>query len=135
MNLPTLDEALAAGRHAVSFGMGVAGTLGVMKIQGADLSVIGTSFDHIFNGIKEISVGVSPLATIAMGWWAAHRSSPASQVASVNALPDVKGVVTMPTPAGRALANANPSPTVAAAGTAAATAVASAAVPPPARVA
>jgi hypothetical protein len=112
MNIPTVDQALAAGRHAVSFGMGVAASLGVVKLQGVDLSVVGTSFDHIFNGIKEISVGVAPLATIAMGWWAAHRSSPAAQVAAVNALPEVKAVVTTATPAGRALAQAVPSSTV-----------------------
>jgi hypothetical protein len=124
MSMPTIDQVLAAGRNLVSYAMGIATAFGILKVNGIDLSVISTSLDHIFNGIKEISIGLGPLVTIAAGWWAAHRSSKAVQVANVNAMPEVKGVVTTATPEGRALADAIPSPTVAAAGTPAAANVA-----------
>lgn len=88
----TLDEALASGRHVITYGAGFMTAFGLTKVVSPDVLV--TSFDHIFNGVKEISVGVGPLAAVAMGWWATHRSSPAAKVADVSAMPTTKGIVT-----------------------------------------
>ncbi len=64
------------------------------------------------------------LVTLAVaGWsWYVHKQS--TKIATVNAMPDVKGVITNNTQAGRELAASVPSTTVAPAGTAQATAVA-----------
>lgn len=67
---------------------------------------------------------MTTLAGIAGGLWAAWQKSPFRQILAVNALPEVKGVVTMPTPAGVAIAAAAPQGVVPA-GTARATEVAS----------
>lgn len=142
----TLDEALASGRHVISYGAGFMTAFGLTKIVAPDVLI--TSFDHIFNGVKEIAVGVGPLAGAGMAWWATHRSTPAAQVASVKAIapaelavamtkvapaemvvavknmPEVAGVVTTDTPDGVALARSIPSASVASAGTADAVAIA-----------
>lgn len=88
----TLDEVLASGRHVVSYGAGFMTAFGLTKIVNPDVLV--SSFDHIFNGVKEIAVGVGPLAGAGMAWWATHRSSPAAQVATVSAMPSTKGFAT-----------------------------------------
>lgn len=86
----TLDEALASGRHVVSYGAGFMTAFGMTKIVAPDVLV--SSFDHIFNGIKEIAVGVGPLAGAGMAWWATHKSTPAAQIAAVSANPAVKAI-------------------------------------------
>lgn len=86
----TLDELLASGRHIVTFAAGALTTFGLTKAVNPDVLI--TSFDHIFNGVKEIAVGVGPLAAAAMAWWATRKSSPASQVATVSAMPEVKAI-------------------------------------------
>lgn len=57
---------------------------------------------------------VTSVVVFVWGW---INRSKTNQVAAVNALPEVAGVVTTPTSAGVALATAIPSPTVAPAGT------------------
>lgn len=89
MNLPTVDEALASGRHVVSVAMGAATAFGIMKVQGVDLSVVSTSLDHIFNGIKEISVGLGPLIAIGMAWWASRKQSAVAQITAAGNVPGV----------------------------------------------
>ena len=79
----TVDEVLASSRHVVTYGAGFMTAFGLTKV--VDPNVLVTSFDHIFNGIKEISIGVGPLAAAGMGWWATRKSSPAAQVAAVKA--------------------------------------------------
>lgn len=142
----TLDEALASGRNVVSYGAGALTMFGLTKTINPDVLV--SSFDHIFNGIKEISIGAGPLILTGTALWAKYRSSKVAQVASVKAIapaelavamtkvapaemitavtdmPEVKGVVTNPTPDGIALARSIPSPAVASAGTPDAAAIA-----------
>ncbi len=66
------------------------------------------------------------LITLAVAGWSWWTNKQTTQVATVNAMPDVKGVITNPTVAGRELAAAaGPSSTIVPAGTAQATAVAS----------
>jgi hypothetical protein len=104
--MTTFNEALAAGRHVITYGMGFATAIGLVSVsQGGDIT---SSVDHIFNGLKEIAVGVGPLAGIAMAWWAKRTASPAAQTAAVANLPEVRAIVTEPTPEGRALAEAAP---------------------------
>ena len=88
----TLDETLATGRHVVSYGAGLLTMFGLTKVVAPDVLV--SSFDHIFNGVKEISLGVGPLAAAGMAYWATRRSSPAAQVATVSAMPAVKAITT-----------------------------------------
>jgi hypothetical protein len=83
----TLDELLASGRHLVTFAAGAITTFGLTKAVNPDVLV--TSFDHIFNGVKEIAVGLGPIAAAGMAWWATRKSSPAAKVATVSALPSV----------------------------------------------
>jgi hypothetical protein len=97
MKLPTVDEALSAGRHFVTYGMGMATAFGISSIQGVDLSVVSDSLNHIFNGIKEISVGLGPLVAIAMGWWATHKQNPAVKIADVTSMPGNPQIIVPPT--------------------------------------
>lgn len=69
-----------------------------------------------------LAVAVGPIV------WTIVDNTKRKQVANVEAMPEVKGVVTQPTVAGKALAesvvNGKPNPTVAPAGTTAAAAIA-----------
>lgn len=78
---------------------------------------------------NETLVGIIASGVMSLGGlvWGLISRKESNMVAAVNAMPDVQGVVTTPTPEGRALAAAVPSPTVVTAGTGAATAVAKAA--------
>lgn len=88
--MPTIAEILAPGRNAVSFGAGALMTFGLITAsQQTDLI---TSFDHIFNGIKEISIGLGPVVALGMGWWAKRTASPASQIAAVSANTSVTAI-------------------------------------------
>jgi len=87
MTLPTVDQSLSVAKHVVSYAMGAATAMGVVSVAGVDLSVVNDSLGHIFNGIKEISVGVGPLVAIAMAWWAQHKQKPAVKIADVAAMP------------------------------------------------
>lgn len=91
--MPTIDQILASLRHFVTFLMGVATAFGVSKIEGVDLSTISISIEHIFNGIKEIAVGLGPLIGIVMAYLAARRVNPAIQAKSVGELAGIERVV------------------------------------------
>ncbi len=67
---------------------------------------------------------IATAASIVMAVWGLFVHSKSNAVAVVDAMPEVKGVVTNATPDGRALAASIPSPLVAAAGSADATAIA-----------
>jgi hypothetical protein len=85
MNQETFDRMLATGKHAVTFVGGFATAVGVVTVGGLAPTDIQTNFDHIFNGIKEIGLGVGPLAAAAMAWWAQHNSKLSAKVADVKA--------------------------------------------------
>lgn len=74
--------------------------------------------------ILNSSAFVGAIASIIVGVWGLFVHSKTNAVAVVNAMPEVKGVVTQPTQAGLALAQAIPSETVVPAGTNAAARVA-----------
>jgi hypothetical protein len=83
MTQEQINKYLASGRHFISFTAGAAAMAGVLT-QTSSADIV-SDFDHIFNGIKEISIGVGPLITIAMGLWAAHSSSLRANIANVQA--------------------------------------------------
>ncbi len=122
MHLPTSAEVLAATRHVASFAagavtvFGLSGKLNPDQIQAA-ITAAGTALNDII-----ILVGL--ITTLVSGFIAARSASPAQQIISVKAMPEVSGVVTMPTPEGKALAESIPGNDVAAAGTPEAAAIA-----------
>lgn len=123
--LPTSKQLATFGAHALSYAAGgvtVAASLHLLSA--ADATAATDAFAQIGDGVTKIITGVSTLTAIAAGVWASWKASPFRQILSVNALPEVKGVITMPTTEGHAIADAAP-PGVVAAGTAPAAEVAS----------
>src|SRR5262249_61120647 len=82
------------------------------------------SADQMGQLTSSILAIVGPLSTIATIAWSIAGKTQPKLVAAVNAMPEVKGVVTTDTTAGRELAHAVPSNTVVAAGTPAAAQIA-----------
>lgn len=85
MNQETFDRTLATGKHVVTFVGGFITALGVTTVGGLAPTDIQTNFDHIFNGVKEIGLGVGPLVAAAMAWWSQHNAKLSSKVADVRA--------------------------------------------------
>lgn len=85
VNQDTYNQYLAVGKHVVTFGSGFITAIGVGAIGGLSPDDIQTSFGHIFNGLKEIGVGLGPLAGAAMAWWAQNKAKLSSKVADVKA--------------------------------------------------
>lgn len=76
---------LASGRYVVTTGAAFAAGIGIHSLYGVSTDDIKTGFDHIFNGLNEIAVGVGILAPIAMGVWGTMASRLSSKVADVHA--------------------------------------------------
>lgn len=142
MNAPTQDQVLAAGRHVVSYAMGGISMFAALHlVTGGDAQSATNALNTIGHGFSEIVAGVATLATIASGTYAALAASPLAQlfrstkaiaadpakqaqlqsatidqkaaiVSITDKLPEVAGVGTSATPAGKALADAVPSNTV-----------------------
>jgi hypothetical protein len=94
MNLPTLAQASAFGRHVVSYAMGATTMLVAIHILNGDqgASVAG-AIQQIASGITSIAGGVATLISIGTGIWAAWTASPKQQLLAVAANPDVAKVV------------------------------------------
>lgn len=123
MNLPTSNQVLAATRHVASFAAGAIAMFGLStKINPDQVVALINSAGTAVNDIIVLIGLATPFIT---SYFAAHSASPTSQIKAVDALPEVVGVVTMPTAGGRALAQAAESPTVAVSGSAAATSITS----------
>lgn len=138
----TYDQVKAGGRHVLTSAASIIGTLAAVKIiSGGDAASLQASLDHISHGVAEIAAGVTTIVTITSGVYAAISASPLWQLlrgskavaadpakveqlkkASIadkaplailtDKLPEVAGVGTTDTVAGKALANAVPSNTV-----------------------
>lgn len=79
---------LSGGRHVVTAAAAFAAGIGVHSVSGVSTDNIGVGFDHIFNGLNEIAIGVGILAPVAMGAWATVRGMLSSKIADVaNASP------------------------------------------------
>lgn len=109
MNLPTTPQVVAFGRHVVTFSMGaVAAAAALHVVSSNDAASLGGAVNQISTGVGNIVTGVTTIIGIASAVWAAWTASPFRQLLAVAANPDVKAVVTVPTTAGKALANAAP---------------------------
>ena len=70
---------IAAGRHVVTYGAGIATAVGVMSMGQSNDVIAG--FDHLFKGFNEIAAGLGILAPIAAGAYAAISATLKHQVA------------------------------------------------------
>ena len=146
MTAPNWDQYASVARSVIIFSGGVLTTLGVLSA--TDMQTITGGLNDIGEGAKLIIKGVGAIIPVAAAAWGVYNSSlkskvaavnaaapaalatavaqvkPAEMIAAVDALPDVKGVVTQSTARGQALATSIPSPTVVSAGTTQAEAVA-----------
>lgn len=80
-----LGPYLSGGRHVVTFIAGTATGIGITAIGGVSDGDLVTSFNHVFNGLNEIAVGLGPIAAAGMGVWATLRGRLGAKVADVNA--------------------------------------------------
>ena len=102
----------------------------VLTAIGALLATLGImSPDAINSKINLVMTIVGPAMVAASSLWSIHSNLKSTQIASVNAMPEVSGVVTTNTMAGRELAKSVPEKTVAVAGSADAIAIAKPGVP------
>lgn len=69
------------------------------------------------NYVNTAMLVLGALMVIASSAWSIYSNLKSSIIASANAIPEVKGVITTNTTAGRTLADSIPGPTVATAGT------------------
>src|SRR5258708_5474609 len=74
---------LAAGRHGVTATTAFAAGVGGHSVFGASTDDIATGFNHIFNGLNEIAIGVGVLAPIATAAYAEMSATVKSQVAAL----------------------------------------------------
>jgi hypothetical protein len=122
MNLPTTSQVLAATRHVATFAAGAIAMFGLStKINPDQVAAI---INGAGTAINDIIILIGLITPIVSAYLASRSASPAQQIKSVDALPEVAGVVTKPTVEGRALAAAAQSDTVTVAGTKAATTIA-----------
>jgi hypothetical protein len=81
---------LSGGRHVVTFAAGIAAGVGYTAIGGVSNGDLVVSFNHIFNGLSEVAVGLGPVVAAGMGIWATFKGTIASKVTDVHAAaPDV----------------------------------------------
>jgi hypothetical protein len=92
-----VDQYLSFSKHLVSYAAGGATIMGVVAVGGVNVDTLVASFDHIFAGLKEISIGLGPIIAAGMGLWAAHKQSAASKLAAVAAMPEVRQIAVLPT--------------------------------------
>lgn len=135
MTQEQIDKILAGAKVLVGYAAGGATVLGLQTALDPGTpspTDVVSDVNQMLDGIKEFCAGAGPLLAFGMGWWATHRASLASKVASVQAAspgalvqavqavspatlrdvvaaqPDVKAVVVTT----QAAANASPSPKV-----------------------
>jgi hypothetical protein len=92
----TVDEYLSFGKHVVTYAAGGATVFGIVAVGGVSVDTLSASFDHIFAGLKEISIGAGPLIAAGMGLWASRKQSAAAHLAAVQAMPEVRQITVSP---------------------------------------
>lgn len=92
-----VDQYLSFGKHLISYAAGGATIMGVVAVGGVNVDTLVSSFDHIFTGLKEISIGLGPIIAAGMGLWAAHKQSAAVKIADVTAMPGNPQIIVPPT--------------------------------------
>lgn len=94
MNLPTTSQVLAATRHVATFAAGAIAMFGLStKINPDQIVAIITSAGNVINDLFLLIGLVAPLVT---GYLAARSASPAQQIKSVEANPNVAAVIATP---------------------------------------
>lgn len=104
----TWGQYKAIGRHALTYTAGavtMAAAVGILS-QG-ESGTLTNGLNDIANGLAGVAKGVAAIAGVLVpiytAYMASHSASPQAQIASVAALPEVKGIVAP------ALASASPS--------------------------
>lgn len=109
----------AAGRHYITFAIGVLGGIGFISLTQQNDAV--NAINSISDGVGKIATGVGTLmmvfGPIINGWIAAKKASPMGQIQSVAEIAKdpsspVQAVITTATPEGQKLAEAIPGPVV-----------------------
>lgn len=86
MPLPTQQQVSAAGRHVLTFSMGVVTAMAALHvISSGDAATISQAISGISSGLAAIATAAAPLIAIVSGWYAAYTASHKAQVASVKA--------------------------------------------------
>ena len=87
VTMPDKAQVIAFGRHVVSYSAGAlsAGVLLHVISQG-DATSAGNAITQISTGIGSIIAGVTTLVSVAMGIWAAVKSSPFAQLLQTSKL-------------------------------------------------
>lgn len=91
----TKAQAVAIGRHVVTYAAGAATAAAALNIISAgDAATIQSSIQHIVNGVSEIGAGLAPLIGLASALYASWSASHKQQVKAVAALPNTTVVTT-----------------------------------------
>lgn len=97
---------LSGGRHVVTAAAAFAGGIGVHSLYGVSIDQVTAGFEHIFNGVQEITAGILILTPVAMGAWATVKGTLPSKVADVQKAEPAAVVQAMKTAAPNTLVNA-----------------------------
>ena len=79
-----VNKVLTGARYAVTYVGGLVTALGLSST--VDPNALQSGFDHVFNGIKEIAVGVGILAPVAATAWGVFEQTVGRLVAKVHAV-------------------------------------------------
>ena len=94
MNLPTLGQASAFGRHVLSYAMGATTAAVALHVLSGDQGAsITNAIGQIASGVATIAGGVATLVSVGSAVWAAWTASPKQQILAVASNPDVAKVV------------------------------------------
>ena len=93
MELPTKGQAIAFGRHIVSYSMGAL-TAGVALhiVSDGQAHDATTAITQISTGVGSILAGCTTLIALASGIWAAWKSSPFATLLQASKLPGVQQI-------------------------------------------
>jgi hypothetical protein len=81
MNLPTADQAKAAGRHVLTAGASIIGTLAALKVlSGGDATSLQNSLNQIGHGTAEILTAVTAISVTLSGVYSALSANPLWQL-------------------------------------------------------
>ena len=99
MELPTQSQVVAFGRHVVSYSAGAlsAGVVLHVVSQG-QANDAGNAITQISTGVASIAAGLTTLASVAMGIWAAWKSSPFAQLLQASKVLGTQGKIVVNDP-------------------------------------
>ena len=97
--VPTKGQVLAFGRNMVAFGGGAVATAATFHVisQGDATSATG-AISQIVSGVTNITTGLGTLLGIAMGVWAAWKSSPFAKLLETSKMLGDQGTIVLKDP-------------------------------------